>query len=845
MKKRSFYVILNPRNCEQEGKTGMTIEERYTKAKRALFEKAYEDLNDRQREAVFSVNGPLLVLAGAGSGKTTVLVRRIAFIIRYGNAYMSDYVPYGITEETVTELEAATAFPRERILPLLDGFTANACPPWRMLAITFTNKAANEIKARLATVLSDMPDVGEIWAGTFHSVCMRILRQYGERLGYQKGFSIYDTDDTKKTVSASMKDAKIDEKAFPVKSVMSAISRAKDRLMPPDDYEREIANDYRSQQIARIYRIYQNKLKTSNAMDFDDIIMQTVFLLRDHEDIRTQYQNRFRYVSVDEYQDTNEAQFHLTRLLAGGSNNLMVVGDDDQSIYRFRGATIENILGFDRNYECAKVIKLEQNYRSTGMILRAANAVISNNRGRRGKELWTDQGEGSKITVRELPDHNMEARFVADTVQTAVAKKQHIYKDFAVLYRTNAQSNSIERAFTKSGVPYRVLGGTRFTDRKEIRDIVAYLQLINNHGDRERLLRIINEPKRKIGDRTLEAVGQIAAEQNCSLFHVLETADTYVALSRTAPTLMDFAQLIHELTDLASEVSLDVLFDEVLERSGYRKMLEDAGEEERERLDNLAEFKSNIVEYCRANEQPTLTGFLEETALIADVDRYDETADAVVMMTVHSAKGLEFPVVFLPGMEDGIFPGMQTVMAGSDEMEEERRLAYVAITRAKEALYILHAKNRLMYARTVCNPVSRFVGEIPEELKDSEEMREDPDYYGGGMYGSRFGQKSYHFGDTASDAPQRQNLSPDARRKPRTFSETEHATVNRPLMEGGVRMGGKPVFKEGDRVRHMTFGDGEVLSVKSMGADVLYEIMFDTAGIKKLMATYAKLKKIE
>ncbi len=816
----------------------MSVAERYLNVKRALFERAYSDLNERQREAVFRTEGPLLVLAGAGSGKTTVLVRRVAFILRFGNAYHSDEVPYGVTEESVAELEQALTLPPAEIFPILDRFAVGACPPWRMLAITFTNKAANEIKTRLAAALGDLPGVGDIWAGTFHSICMRILRQHGDKVGYGRDFSVYDTDDTKRAILSVMKAEGIEEKTFPVKSVMNAIGRAKDKLETPDDMA-EHARDFREKQIARIYRGYAERLKASNALDFDDIIMQTVFLLRDFPEVREQYQSKFRYVSVDEYQDTNEAQFRLTWFLAGGSRNLMVVGDDDQSIYRFRGATIENILNFDRTYADAAVIKLEQNYRSTGTILDAANAVISHNEGRRGKKLWTDQGAGSKITVREVQDQNAEARFVAETVQSGVASGKHIYRDYAILYRTNAQSNSMERAFTRSGVPYRVLGGTRFTDRKEIRDVVAYLQLINNHGDRERLLRIINEPKRKIGDRTLEAVEQIAKEKECTLFHVLETADDYPALARTATTLSEFAALINALTVRAGEVPLDTLFDEVLDRSGYRQMLIDGGEEEKDRLENLDEFKSNIVEYRNQNEQPTLTGFLEETALVADVDRYDETADAVVMMTIHSAKGLEFPVVFLPGMEDGIFPGMQTIMGAPGEMEEERRLAYVAITRAKRELYILHAKTRLMYARTMANPVSRFVGEIPDELVDRKDLDEGGGMYGGGMYGSPYGQKTYHFGDDAGSGGY------GASRRKQQFVEAEQATVNKPLMENGTHLGAKPVFSEGDRVVHPTFGRGEVLSVRKMGADTLYEIMFDSVGTKKLMATYAKLRRAD
>jgi DNA helicase-2/ATP-dependent DNA helicase PcrA len=500
----------------------------------------------------------------------------------------------------------------------------------------------------------------------------------------------------------------------------------------------------------------------------------------------------------------------------------MVVGDDDQSIYKFRGATIENILNFDRNFEDATVIKLEQNYRSTQTILDAANAVIANNLGRRGKNLWTASGAGDKILVRKVEDQNEESRFIVDKIQSLVSREEANYRDFAVLYRNNAQSSSIERAFAKSGVPYRMLGGTRFNDRKEIRDIVAYLHLIENHNDRERLLRIINEPKRKIGDKTIEAVEIIAMQEGLTMFQVLEQADQYVALGKSAPRLMEFAALINSLTSLAADSSLEVLVKETIDRSGYRQMLIDGGEPEKDRLDNLEEFLSGVIEYERSvtdedpDAVPTLMGFLEENALVADVDKYDESADAVIMMTIHSAKGLEFPMVFLPGMEDGIFPGMQSVMGGESEIEEERRLAYVAITRAKKALYISHANNRLLYGRTQFNPPSRFLAEIPEELvsRPEKEMRERIMEDSFLRYGGNF-------------APQYDKVT------------ITHTAPKRPATTK------REVFCEGDRVMHPTFGEGEILSVKPLGADTLYEITFERAGTKKLMATFAKLKKID
>ena len=696
------------------------LHDRYLTAKRALFEKAYSELNSEQRKAVFCVDGPLLILAGAGSGKTTVLVKRIAFIIKYGNAYASDYVPFDIAEPDVLRLENALDLPKEEIIPLLDQFAQSPCAPWRMLAITFTNKAAGEIRSRINTQLGSDDIAGEIWSGTFHSVCLRILRVHGESIGYSAGFSIYDQDDSKKAIATCMKDLDIDVKSLPVKSVQTTISRAKDRMLTPEMFYAEAGNDYRLKQIARIYDAYQKKLITSNALDFDDIIMQTVTLLRKFPDVREYYQNRFRYVCVDEYQDTNEAQFALTALLSGGHGNIMVVGDDDQSIYRFRGATIENILNFDKTFPSAKIIRLEQNYRSTQNILDAANAVIRNNTGRKGKTLWTNAGEGEKIRVKKVFDHNEEARYIADKISKLVSEGRE-FRDFALLYRNNAQSSTIERTFAKSGIPYRIVGGVRFADRKEIKDIIAYLQLIQNHSDDERLIRIINEPKRKIGDKTIEGVRAIARELGCSMFKVIENAESYVALSKSADKLTEFADLINYFTSLVDKTTLETLINQILDKSGYRQMLINAGEAERDRLENLEEFLTGAIEYESkyvddGSYKNALEGFMEETSLVADVDRYDETADAVVLMTAHSAKGLEFPYVFLPGMEEGLFPSMQSITATNAEVEEERRLAYVAITRAKKELFILHTNKRMLYGRTQFNPESSFLKEINEEL---------------------------------------------------------------------------------------------------------------------------------
>ncbi len=800
------------------------LEQRYIAAKQALFHKAYNHLNPEQRKAVFQVKGPLLILAGAGSGKTTVLVRRIAFIIRYGNAFHDTTVPYGLTEDRVRELEDAVNLSPEEIGEILLEFIRDACPPYRMLAITFTNKAANEIKNRLVAEFGDETIAKDIWSGTFHAVCMRILRAHADKLGFDRFFTIYDTDDTKKAISAVMKKLGIDEKTIPIKSVMSEISHAKDNLVDPEAYADEVGNDYRRSRIASIYAAYQAELRRSGAMDFDDIIFHTVRLLRDFEEVRSFYQRKFLYVCVDEYQDTNKAQFELAYLLSGGTGNLMVVGDDDQSIYKFRGATIENILGFDQVFRTATVIKLEQNYRSTKTILDAANGVIGHNHGRKGKKLWTAGLPGEKIVIRRVEDQAAEARSVVDSVARMMRSDgERTYRDFAVLYRTNSQSSSLERALAKSGVPYRMVGGTRFNDRKEIRDAVAYLQLISNHNDRERLMRIINEPRRGIGSKTLEAVEAIASEQQCAIFDVMANAILYPALSRSVKQLMTFADMINELTAIAENVSLGELFDAVMEKTGYMEVLRNAGEAEKERVENLYELKSNMVEYTRNTDEPTLLGFLEENALVADVDKYDDKADAVVLMTVHSAKGLEFPIVFLPGMEDGIFPGMQNIMGASEDMEEERRLAYVAITRAKEQVIILHAKSRLWYGQTVANRRSRFVDEIPAELCLEEDLTE--------MQMQNAFTRTEYPKTYISEYPRRSKAP----------VHTDRTTVVKPSVPAASQ---DSSLKPGDRVHHMTFGDGEILSVKPMGRDQLLEVMFDAVGTKKLMATYAKLKKV-
>ena len=806
---------------------------RYLAAKRALFDKAYSSLNEMQRQAVFTTEGPLLVLAGAGSGKTTVLVRRIAFLIRYGNAYHNEFAPAELTETYVADLERAATLTVEEIVQILPEFIHDPCPPYRVLAITFTNKAAGEIKNRLISELGDETLAKDIWSGTFHAVCMRILRTHCGLIGYQPGFTIYDTDDTKKTISGVMKKLNIDEKQFPVKTVMTAISHAKDNLQSAEDFEIQAGSDFRLSRIAAVYRGYEEALHNSSAMDFDDIIMLTVRLLRENPDVLAYYQRKFKYVCIDEYQDTNVAQFQLAALLSGGYKNLMVVGDDDQSIYKFRGATITNILGFDKVFENTTTIKLEQNYRSTGTILEAANRVISHNEGRHEKRLWTADGEGEKIILRKCEDQMGESRSIVDTIRRMVDGGGYAYKDFAVLYRTNSQSAGVERALQRSTIPYRILGGTRFSDRKEIRDAVAYLQLICNHADRERLLRIINEPRRKIGDKTLAAVSAIAEEQGISLFDVMDRSEQFVALGRATSLLKSFTEMIHRLTALMDTLPLPDFFDAVMEESGYLQMLRDGGEPERERVDNIAELKSNMMEYVKnteaEGETPSLVNFLEEYALVADVDKYDTTADAVVLMTIHSAKGLEFPVVFLPGMEDGIFPGMQNIMGSAEDMEEERRLCYVAITRAKKRVIILHTRTRIWYGQTVANPLSRFVGEIPEELIDKEDLTLEAMSISAG----------------AGTQPAQNHGTYERPRRQRAPVHTDRITIGQPApATTAAARENLNTLAPGDRVSHASFGEGEILSIKPMGADKLIEVMFDSVGTKKLMGTYAKLKKL-
>ena len=803
------------------------MQERFIKLKRELFDILYDHLNPMQRKAVFTVNNPLLILAGAGSGKTTVLVNRISYIIKYGNSYNSTILPYSLDETDIDRLEKAKKASKEEIAELLREYAVEPCPPWALLAITFTNKAAREIAERLERDLAEQTQ--DVWTGTFHSVCLRILRKHGDRIGLRtSNLTIYDTDDTKRLLSTCMKELNIDEKLVNPKNVRNEISRCKDKLLTPEMLAEEARSNsaggnIQLVKIANIYKLYQQKLTEANAVDFDDIIMKTVQLLQSDDEVRAYYQRKFRYVCIDEYQDTNYAQFVLSSLLAGGYNNIMAVGDDDQSIYKFRGATIENILNFDRTFENVNVIKLEQNYRSTQYILNAANSVIRNNTGRKGKELWTEKTGGEPVVIRQNETQIDEAKFIVNKISELVAQEKRNYSDFAVLCRMNAQSSTVEGVLVKSGIPFRMLCGQRFYERKEVKDVLSYLCLINNTNDDLRLKRIVNEPKRKLGDTTMGAVEKIAAAEGCSMFEIMKNSANYKALSSAQSRLVDFVKMIEYLRDMAEVVPLNELVAQTLRLTGYENMLVSAGEAEKERLDNVLQMISNAEEYLTNNPEGNLSSYLEEVSLVADIDNYDKDADAVTIMTIHSAKGLEFPVVFVPGFEEGIFPGNQNALF-NDELEEERRLAYVAITRAKERLYCTHARERMLFGQTQYNKISRFVEEIPNEYTTKEGYQQKS--YGSG-YGSGFGNGYGRTGATSSTKAY--GLSNEFLKKPQTSTPKPKNDI---------------VFEIGNRVKHLTFGEGTVLSVKPMGADMLYEIAFDNAGTKKLMGTFAKLKKI-
>jgi DNA helicase-2/ATP-dependent DNA helicase PcrA len=782
--------------------------ERFLDLRKKLLEKEFSNMNDRQKEAIFTVNGPLLVLAGAGSGKTTVLVNRIANIIKYGDAYFSNYIPNNLDDNILTDIESAIKDGKgsEELASKIAVFPAK---PWQILSITFTNKAAGEMKSRLEIMLGDK--AYDIKAGTFHSICAKMLRRNADRIGFTSDFTIYDTTDTKRLVKDVMADLNISEKQFNPKIFMSAISKAKNNMWTPEVVAENAGNDYYLKKVSQVYTEYQKKIKSSNAMDFDDLLLNVIELFNRNSDILEYYQNLFRYILIDEYQDTNTVQYEFVRILSEKSSNLCVVGDDDQSIYRFRGATIENILSFEKTFKDAKIIKLEQNYRSTQIILDAANKVIENNKERKGKNLWTSKNGGDKITYYAASDERDEAKFVAESIQKNVSNGAK-YSENAVLYRMNAQSNAIENYFLRASIPYRIIGGNKFYDRAEIKDIIAYLKLIINPKDTVALKRIINVPKRGIGDSTVEKVELIAEKLNVPLLEVIKDGTKYAELSRAGLKLVEFYNLFEELTEIEATESPSALFNEVIEKTGYKLYLDSMGDDGVGRWENLSELLSNITKYEEENEEPTIRGFLEEVSLLSDIDNYDADADAVVMMTVHSAKGLEFKNVYIVGMEEGIFPGNQSIMGGESEMEEERRTAYVALTRAKEKLYISRAKQRFIMGRTQFSNQSRFYTEIPSDLITDISVKS---------------QIKTNINSYKSDFKSNSNYTPKATvaQMPKTSPDREK-------------------FKAGDRLKHPIFGEGMVVSATNMSNDTLLEIIFDKVGTKKVMQNYAKLTKI-
>lgn len=787
--------------------------------RRAVLEKDFARMNDRQKQAVFTVNGPLLILAGAGSGKTTVLINRIANILRYGDAYNSTYLRDDLDENDIAACKAYIENGTPLTTESQEHLSVSACAPWRIMAITFTNKAAGELKDRLCAMLGETAN--DIWASTFHSTCARILRHDGERIGYSSHFTVYDTDDQRRLMKSILKELDISEKNITPKSILNEISRAKDSLISPAEYALTVGDDFRLKIISRAYTTYQKRLEDADAMDFDDLINKVVELFKKCPDVLEYYQNRFRYLMVDEYQDTNHAQYTFVRMLAEKSGNLCVVGDDDQSIYKFRGATIENILSFENTFQNATVIRLEQNYRSTQNILDAANAVIEHNTERKGKTLWTQNGTGAMIHLHTAENETDEAERITKIILDGVAAGRK-FSDYAVLYRMNSQSLTFERNFAKSGVPHRIIGGTRFYERREIREMIAYLSVINNPSDEMRLRRIINTPKRSIGDRSVEVAAQIGQQTGETLFEVVSHAKDYPALSRAANKMTLFAAQMQGLIELNNDekVTLGELYDELVERIDYLNFLKtDDPESAEDRAANVQELASNLRRFEEENPEGTLSDFLEEVSLITDIDNYDNNADSVVLMTVHSAKGLEFPVVFLPGMEENIFPGMASVYVPS-EVEEERRLAYVAITRAKEELYIFHAESRMIFGMTNRNRVSRFVEEIPETLVEHTRSR---DYSARPVSMPSFGGAK-PFGEA-----------------PKTKSVAEAGGF---VPKPRVKPAPAGTYRVGDTVLHKAFGTGLIVSATPMANDTLLEVAFDKVGTKKLFANFARLTKV-
>ena len=855
------------------------LNQEYLALRDQYIEARFSKLNPMQQKAVFSTEGPLLILAGAGSGKTTVLVNRIANIIRFGSAHGSRELTRPVTQEDLDALRTAVQTGRD--LPREAAYLAvRPARPWNVMAITFTNKAAGELKDRLRAMLGDTVG-GDVFASTFHSACVRMLRRDAERIGFPKSFTIYDTDDQQRVMKLIYKDLMIDEKFLPVKSAAAQISSFKDKLLSAEDIAKEPPANTKAALVSKIYTAYAGRLKAAGAMDFDDLIFYTVRLLQQDAEAREYYQQKFRYVVVDEYQDTSVAQFHLVRLLAGGTNNVCVVGDDDQSIYKFRGATIENILNFEQVFTGAKTIRLEQNYRSTSNILDAANSVIKNNNGRKGKTLWTQNGDGEKVHHYTSSNEQDEASHIADVIGEHLREGAHL-RDHAVLYRMNAQSNPIETYFARAGIPYRIVGGQRFFDRKEVKDINSYLALIANPRDDVRLRRIINEPARKIGGTTLDKVAELAAAEGVPMLKIVADSRNYPALQRASAALERFYEMYRELCDLSVTLPLDEFVGEVIRRSGYEAMLKAQNEEGQTRLENLGQLVSSIKTYADQNgEDATLSGFLEEVALISDLDSYDTDADSVTMMTIHSAKGLEFPYVFVVGMEDGVFPG-DLARYNEADMEEERRLCYVAITRAKKELYLSSSRSRMIFGQTKRNPPSCFLSEIDPALLDETQS---PDLAYSSGFGSGYGA-TVPGGRSGYSGAGRGYLNSEYNARPGGFGagygsgfasgghESPHSTGGRhgvqpagfgagygssrkvmPAGAGTSTLAGlqkadaapkakSAGYKAGDVVEHRVFGKGTVIKATPIAGDCIVEIQFDRVGVKRTMANYAPLKKL-
>ena len=816
------------------------LEKRFIEARTRAIATDYAHLNPRQLEGVLTTEGPLLLLAGAGSGKTTVLINRVANLLRYGRGSDTDEIPLPISRDEVEFLEQYAARPDPEQRPLMQYLCAvEPARPWEVLAITFTNKAANELKDRLEKMLGE--EARDVWAATFHSACVRILRRDIGKIGFDRSFTIYDTDDSKRVIKDILKEMGLEEKTFPVREVLSVISNAKDAMMMPEEFSQlwEQRGDWRRVRMGRVYAAYNRRLRDANALDFDDIILHTVELLQSDRQTLEYYRNKFRYVLIDEYQDTNHMQYMLASLLAGGRKNICVVGDDDQSIYRFRGANIENILSFEKQYAGARTIRLEQNYRSTQNILDAANAVIRHNVGRKGKTLWTENGAGEAVTVKTCFNEGDEANYVVGQIMMNYRRGVD-WKENAVLYRMNAQSNALEYAFKRNGVPYKIIGGTKFFDRAEVKDMLAYLCVINNPTDDLRLRRIVNVPARKIGQTTVDKAQIIATQHGLTLYDVFRRAEEFPELKNAAGKLKAFTDMIEEMRRRLPESELPEFYDYVCERSGYAPALREKDDmESRGRLENVQELRSSILAYLENAEgaEMSLSGFLDEIALYTDLDSRVDGDNCVTMMTMHAAKGLEFPQVFVVGMEEGLFPGNRA-MGDGDEMEEERRLCYVAMTRAKEKLTLTNARQRTLYGKTTpCMP-SRFLSEIPENnmewlskpvpRSDAWEDSRDDD-------GCAYGYGGYTRQGTT--APTRREVP--AASRPGSL-HTARTAAKAPSTASYIQL------QAGETVEHDAFGRGLVLSVRPMGGDALLEVAFDTVGTKKLMLKAAShhLKKV-